>query len=202
MRVSEEELEPGLVVYVAPMDLDSPDPVEHKRVIVRIGSVYKMIPIIWDDGRYPNTVSINTTDRPMYTTWETALIGREIELVDQRNIIWEKNGTNPSGYKRRKGEKMDSITKDELSTRLEAAKMLESKIDDLQRQEREIEKLLKSGHVFEISLKREAYKSIIFCASSSGLDPFMPMDFKNILEILLCAVSKRLHTLKVQYSQL
>ncbi len=89
MRVSEKDIEPGLIVYIPPMDLDSPDPVKHKRVIVWMDGVYKLIPVIWDDG-YPSTISIDTDAQPMFTTWKTALIGRKIELTGQRNIIWAK----------------------------------------------------------------------------------------------------------------
>ncbi len=96
---------------------------------------------------------------------------------------------------------MDHIIRDILISRLEVAKTLESKIDFLQSREYVIKKLLESREVFEISIETNSRKDL-FRANTSESDSFQPSDLKEVLEVLLCAVSKRLLGIKNQYRQL
>ena len=97
---------------------------------------------------------------------------------------------------------MDNITKNALIERLEETKKLESQLDNLRRQERRVKRLLDSGCAFEISLETELDGTTIFHASVSGSASLQSSDLREVLKVLLCAVSRKFYALKDEYDRL
>ena len=86
MVVTIDDLEPGMIVYVPPTNLDGPDPVKHKYTITLVNGTYKRSPVIWANGM---TYFILPKE-PMFTTWDSALIWKKEELICMQRIASER----------------------------------------------------------------------------------------------------------------
>lgn len=98
---------------------------------------------------------------------------------------------------------MDNTIRNELILRLKDAKNLEARIALYRQQEEKIKELLASGHDFEINIKIDlGQMAFTFCTDALKLDSLPYEDLKENLQILLCSISKKLHTLENEYRQL
>lgn len=77
MKITEDKLKPGMIIYSVPCNFNDPEPDDHKVFVMQHGSALLLIParmiadftFCRDDFDVSKMVKLD-----FYTTWETALI--------------------------------------------------------------------------------------------------------------------------------